>query len=156
MKVAVLIAHTSSGWKFLQAGDDVGAIKSKFKEMKVAGSAKIAGEVVDTIILMDSGGNVRRKGLDDPDTVAARQRSSAAESAREKREAAFKADVEAKQLAAKAGQAAVAAVKQVITESACPDTPAATVPTTATPVLPQQDDPTEENHFGVGARPRRR
>ena len=49
MKVAVIIAHTASGWKLLSVGDDISALKQSFKDMKIAGQHAIGEEAADVL-----------------------------------------------------------------------------------------------------------
>jgi hypothetical protein len=140
MKVAVIIAHTASGWKLLSVGDDISALKQSFKDMKIAGQHAIGEEAADVAVYLDTGGNVRRKRLNSADETkrvdAANHKvatdAAAAQRARAEQQAAASGRAQATEIAQKAVAVVAAEVARIAGAEAPGDAPlAATKPAPA-------------------------
>lgn len=78
MKTGVILVRTQSGWKSLAAGDDIAALRSRFKEIACARALPVGDEHATEAIYFDTAGLTKRKRLDSP---AARAAVSAANGA---------------------------------------------------------------------------
>lgn len=78
MKVATIIAKFASGWRTLAAGEDVAAIRARFKAVKVAGVLVEGSEAAEVALYFDTAGEIMRKFLRTPEAIAARDAADVA------------------------------------------------------------------------------